>query len=551
VNESVEQKLSEMTAKKLVEIILSALDTMEEAEQTDFIAKHIDARESLARLGADNPEAFLKEVEKFCLDCLNETYYTDEDDIEEYFSSRAYDSHYYDDEWDYDEYYDNTEWAAIFAKLFKLSVMYIRSGDIATGYEANARLLSCLKEMMSDDRYLGTDNPMEYISADWDELFALHYGALFQYHTDTDRATQTAFRCWASFGDHCAEGFLSNVKDIAAAERFILDGLKDSQDWSDQRKCFELLAQLYARLGLDFDKAASAEKLIRHNVNFYLFVVEGLCEQERWQSAALAANKALDRMPASESDASGSRQKYAQREIRTAIRTNLVNAYEKLSDFERAFETAEHMFRDAPDFELYKRARALAEKGADALAFLASVEDRLKSPNAVYGQEELLCNIYSYEGEIQKLIDTALSKETDRNYYTRKYTALALIYRAANGMENLGEALSEYLRSGSDQAGVADMLNPGGDTAHRTELLMRGVDLLREIAEFHIGAAKRTRYAKAAYYMCVIRDIYACLEREDEFRHYFRDIIAQNSRRPALRDEMSVVYGKTAAMIKK
>jgi hypothetical protein len=31
------------------------------------------------------------------------------------------------------------------------------------------------------------------------------------------------------------------------------------------------------------------------------------------------------------------------------------------------------------------------------------------------------------------------------------------------------------------------------------------------------------------------------LEREDEFRHYFKDIIAQNSRRPALRDEMSIV----------
>jgi hypothetical protein len=398
--------------------------------------------------------------------------------------------------------------------------------------------------MMSDDRYLGTDNPMEYIAVDWNELFVLHYDALFQYHTDPDRATKMAFRCWTNFGAPCAEGFLSNVKDIAAAERVILDGLKDSPDWADQRKRFELLAQLYARLSLDFDKAASAEKLIDHNVNFYHFVVEGLCERERWQSAVEAANKALARIPASESDAPDSRRKYAQQEIRAAIRTNLVNAYEKLSDFERAFETAEHMFWEAPAFELYKRARALAEKGADALAFLASVENRLNPSAAVYGQESLLCRIYSYEGEIQKLIVEALSQETDRNYYTRKYTALALICRAANGMENLGEDLSEYLTSGSKQDGIADMLNPGGDAAHRTELLMRGVDLLRGIIAFHIGAAKRARYAKAAYYMCVVRDIYVCLEREDEFLQYYGNLIAQNSRRPALRDEMSIVYGK-------
>jgi hypothetical protein len=88
------------------------------------------------------------------------------------------------------------------------------------------------------------------------------------------------------------------------------------------------------------------------------------------------------------------------------------------------------------------------------------------------------------------------------------------------------------------------MLNPGGDAAQRTELLIRGADLLREIIEFHIGAAKRSRYAKAAYYMCVARDIYVHLEREDEFRRYFRDVITQNGRSPALRDEMSIVYGK-------
>jgi hypothetical protein len=51
--------------------------------------------------------------------------------------------------------------------------------------------------------------------------------------------------------------------------------------------------------------------------------------------------------------------------------------------------------------------------------------------------------------------------------------------------------------------------------------------------------------------MCVLRDIFHYLHREGDFRHYFSDVITQNSRRPALRDEMSIVYGEEATKIKK
>jgi len=49
----------------------------------------------------------------------------------------------------------------------------------------------------------------------------------------------------------------------------------------------------------------------------------------------------------------------------------------------------------------------------------------------------------------------------------------------------------------------------------------------------------------------VMRDIFAFLHREDEFRQYFDEVIRNNSRRPALRDEMSVVYGKEVVIRKK
>jgi hypothetical protein len=549
--ESIEPKLSGMTTARLVKIVLAALDTMNETAQINFIAKHIDARASLARLGADDPEAFLEEVEGFCLDCLNEAYYSDDDDVETYFSNNDYDSSYYDDEWDYDEYYSNTEWAETFSRLFRLSVMYIRSGDMATGYEANARLLSCLKEMMSNDCFLGTTEPMAYISANWGELFALHYDALFQYHTDPDQAIEKAFRCWVDFGNLCAEGFLNNVKDVVAAERFILDGLKGSRDWEFQRRYFELLARLYARLERDFDKASLAETLIGCNVYFFFFVVEGLCEQARWQSAAETARTALERIPIPTSDMTDERQRRFQREIRAAVQAKLVDAYEMLMDFEQAFETAKLMFREAPSFALYKRARGPAKNDVDVSALLALVEEQPDRQGFWYGRENLLRDIYSYEGDIQKLLNMALSQEIGKNYYDRKYTALSLIYRAVNGAADIGEDLSEYLTSASGQDGIADMLNRCDDAFRQTELLLHGVALLREIIAFHIGAATRSRYAKAAYYMCVMRDIFVYLKQEDEFRHYFSDVIMQNSRRPALRDEMGVVYGKEATVVKK
>jgi hypothetical protein len=171
---------------------------MEETEQIDFIARRVDARTSLIRLGAGGPEAFLEEVGKFCLGCLNEAYDSGEYAIEAYFLNRAYD---YGDEWEDDEYYRGTEWAEAFSKLFKPSVRYIRSGDISTGYKTDARLLSCLREGTSSDSYLGTDELMDYISADGDEWFAPYYDALFQYHAGTGQAAEESFCCWRDFGD--------------------------------------------------------------------------------------------------------------------------------------------------------------------------------------------------------------------------------------------------------------------------------------------------------------------------------------------------------------
>jgi hypothetical protein len=554
VVDTIERKLSEMTVTRLVEIILAALDTMDETEQINFLAKHIDARASLSRLGKDNPETFLEEVDAFCLACLNGKYYFNEDDVEEYYSNNDYDDAYYDDDWDYDEYYSNTEWAETFSKLFRLSSMYIRSGDIATGYEANARLLSCLMEAMDNDRYFGTDEPDDYIDVDWSELFSLHYNAMFQHHTDAEQAMEMAFHYWMRFGERCTEGLLANVKDIGIAENYIIDGMKSVGDWAVQCLLFDLLEQLYARLGMAFDKASKAMSLLPMNGYFHHQVVEGFYEQENWQAVVETASRALTKIPMILSDDDDQCQIATQQEVRAAIQSKLAYAYEKLADYGQAFEVLSRMFQEAPDYGLYIRARALAAVTVGVTVFLERVVAQLGEKPfeyAFYSRKSLLLSILSYEGEARQMLDIVQSQKIGSNYYDRKYVALSLVYRAVDGVNGVGASILQYLTAASGQDGIIGMLKSGVDAEERSELLLSGVALLKEIAAFHIDAATRSRYAKAAYYMCVMRDIFAYLNREDEFRSYFKDIIAQNSRRPALRDEMSIVYGKQATMLKK
>jgi hypothetical protein len=257
-------------------------------------------------------------------------------------------------------------------------------------------------------------------------------------------------------------------------------------------------------------------------------------------------------MPGSE--VADRRQAMIQQKVRATIQTKLADAYENLADYGRAFETLSQMFQEAPDYKLYIRTRAFASTTVGASTFLEQVEAQFREgpvEYAFYGRRALLLSILSYEGEIGKMLDIIQSQKIGNNYYDRKYVALSLVYRAVDGADGVGSNILEYLNTALGQDGIIGMLKSGGDTVERLELLLYGVALLKEIAAFHIDAATRSRYAKAAYYMCVMRDIYVYIEREDEFKSYFKDIITQNSRRPALRDEMSIVYGKQATMLKK
>ena len=479
MEKSIESKLSETPASKLVKIILAALETMDEEAQSNFIAKHIDAKISLARLSSDDPEAFIEEVETFCLSCLDGDFYTSDSDVEEYFSdSYSYGS--YDDDWDYDEFYRNTEWAGIFAKLLKLAMMYIQSGDIKTGYESVSRLLNCLIQLDSDDMHLGVDEPQSYIDIDWQEMFDLTYEAMFKYHSDASMATKMAFRLWKHFGSSCDEGFLTNIKDVRIARDTIVNEIKISYKWDLQEKLFELLERLYKRHDEEFDKIKLASSLTSINVNFHYMVVEGLIESGQWNEAVVAARIALEKI-APPDDSMNYFLSCIYEELRAGVWTNLTNAYEQLEEYENAYDAAKRMFEEMPSYAQYKRARALSvkiDKYFEFFSFACDFLGRVDDAQA-YKLRNILLEIYSYEGKTHELLELAKLHEIDRNYSDKKYIALSLIFRATRDASGLGSSLTEYLTGAAGQDGIEDMLLFESDNLTRQELLLSGVDLLK------------------------------------------------------------------------
>ena len=546
MNDLLESMLQRMSATQLVSIVLASLDRMKEVDRINFVAKYIDAHISLLYLGNDNPKDFLNEVNVFKLDIMNKLYYSDEDEIEDYFSNSDY-NNYYDDDYDYDEYYTNTEWAETFSKLFELSCMYLRSSDVMTGYDACTTLLNCLIEAMNDESIFGTTEPDNYIDVGWTEIFSLYYKALFICQTDNEEAIRVALQMWIHFGNMCTDEFLANVNNIEIAEKHIFKEIENGHRWKTRTQCFTLLEQLYLRLGIKFDKVGKAKALLGISSFFYQQIIEGLYEQQSWQELIGNAKDALVEIALLSDDTTDYYENLAKKKIQISIGTMLTDAYERLMQYDDAFETVEQMFKEGPDFKLYIRARNLAEKTIGIDTFIERIELQLSTSSREYiyfGQSDLLLCIYSYEGLVEKLLSRVQLQKIGYNYYARKYVALSLVYRALEGVSDVEMGILTYLDTAVGQEGIVGMLNREDSIIKRSEILLSSVHLLKEMIEFHIDAAKRTRYAKAAYYMCVIRDIYCYLKREDEFREYFENCIRKNSRRPALRDEMSIVLRK-------
>ena len=160
-----------------------------------------------------------------------------------------------------------------------------------------------------------------------------------------------------------------------------------------------------------------------------------------------------------------------------------------------------------------------------------------------YDSISTLLRIFSFEGYTLKLIDTALKSNGYSRHDYLKFKSL--IYRALSDKSIVLPDLQEYLQSieNGKISGIVDMTKTLTYSDDEQFLLNNAVKILKQMVQFHINAAQRSRYARAAYYCAIIKDIYIYKNEKDEFSQYYMKIFMENNRRSALKDEMKQKIG--------
>ena len=517
----VHDKYNLMTRSKeeLVVIITELMNKLTDKERLEFVSKWISPQVALEEAGEYDCRNFIKKVESFCEDCLDRKYFVEPD----------YDRYHDDYDYDYDEEmdsYSESEWANQFSTLLKFSMMYSRNKNYDIAYMAFDRLMSCIHEAEFNEEIFGTENPMDYIEIDWDEVFEEYYISMKNQISDKMQVASKAVEIWLDFGEICTEVILKNFEDIKYIEESIRKNIADLSDcWAIQHMLYELLESFYLKLGLEFDEIMIAKSLVCYNPNFLDDVAQGYINCEMWDVAVSVIKDALYEV--------------TNEQVISSLNKKMIDCFESLSMFSEAYDVAVKMFMMNNSHELYIRARGFAMEIGKLNTFVDSMLKCVQS-NKRYDSVSTLLRILSFEGYTLELIDTALNSDGYSRHDYLKYTTKSLIYRAL-GSENITlPDLKEFLEAieYNKIAGIVDMIKTSEDSKDKQFLLNSAIEILKQMVQFHINAAQRSRYARAAYYCAVIKDIYSYKNGKDEFNQYYAKIFIENNRRPALKDEM-------------
>ena len=516
--DKIKDMLMTFDKEKMAALIIDLMEELEDEERIRFISKNIDPRLALDCIDAGDGSNFLKEVKKFCKGCLNGDYYIEPE---------------YDDYWDsYDESaFESCEWVKNFAKYLNTSVMYSRNKDYDIAYEALENLLNCIHKADFDEEVLGTEEPEDYIEADWNDIFDQYYLCITICIKDKVKMVYKAFEVWLDFGERCTEHIINHIKDLPAIEKVIREKTGKFSDWGLQHSFYELLKNFYEKYSNEFDKVKLAESFIIFNPNFYIDVIEAYVELKDWRKAVQIINIALA--------------KVQMETIQISLKNTLVDCYENLNEFREAFDIAKILFYNKPSYEYYKRTRFLAQKIGRLKEFIDEAVKTISGKKDYYAPAVLI-RILSFEGLMEKLLGFIEESAGYPRYDYLKYGSRALVYRALHEEKIELANLKEFIES-IEQArveGVVDVEGAPEDINKREFYLDSAVNILKEMVDFHIEAAKRSRYERAAYYCSVIKDIFSLLNRQQKFNIYYDNLININKRRPALKDEMKRKIGR-------
>lgn len=505
--------------EELITLVSKLMDKLTEKERLEFVSKWISPQAALEEADACDCSSFWGKVESFCKECLDGKYVF-EPDYEQYHD----DDDDYDDEETYD--YSESEWAEKFSALLKLSVMYSRNKNYDISYTAFEKLMNCLHEAEFDEDILGTENPMDYIEIDWEEVFKEYYLSMRNQLSDKKQLAYKAVDVWMNFGERCTNSILNNINDITHIEESIRKNIADNMDcWLVQHQLYELLKSFYLKLGLEFNEIMIAKSLVCYNPNFLNDAAQGYINCEMWDEAVRIIKEALKEV--------------TNEQLVSALNKKMVDCYESLDMFSEAYDVAAGMFISHNSHELYLKARSIAIRIGNLENFIENMENHIRA-NKRYDSIFTLLRILSFEGHTLQLIETALKSDDYSRHDYLKYTSKSLIYRALGFEKIILPDLKEFLQSIEDNkiTGIADMIKISVSSEDKQFLLNSTIEILKQMVLFHINAAQRSRYARAAYYCAVIKDIYIYKNEKDEFNQYYGKILMENNRRPALKDEM-------------
>lgn len=509
--------LMSRSKEELVRLVGLLVEKLPEEERLTFISKWISPKAALEESGIGDSASFLKSVESFCAKCLEGEFSleTDFDSLYDYS---------YDDRGMYD--FEDSEWAETFAKLLKQSVMYARNKAYDVSYTALDTLLGCLHEAEEDIEILGTDYPLEFINIDWDDVFEAYSLSIRNSLQDKEESYDEAVDVWVDFGDRFTKHLMNDFDDLKRIEDAIRKGIEEYRDqWLIQHGLYALLKSIYRMHGVSFEEVRIAKGLVKFNPNFRNDVAEGLVHEGKWDEAVETILKAKKIV----TDA----------RTLTSLDTKLADCYGNLGRFKEAYDIALRTFLDTGTHEMYLRARKFALEVDTLEHFIDTMEISLLSSGR-YQPTFILLRIFSYEGLTSRIVDTALKSDGYERYSYLKYTARSLTYRAVGSKKIQFPDLKGFLKSieAEEIVGIVDMLRAKEDPENERSQLRSAMEISKKMVQFHIDAALRARYAKAAYYCAVIRDIYAYIREEDQFELYYSEILTRHSKRPALKDEM-------------
>lgn len=522
---AIHEKLMKYPNEYLVELIFHLMDRLNEKERIEFISKHISAEIALEATGHNDSNSFLRKVSAFCKDCLNGDYFF-EPEYNDYYDEESYDN------------MGDSEWAEKFTEYLKLAVMYSRNKNHDVSYLALDKLLDCLHEAEFDEEILGTAEPTDYIDVDWNDVFEQYYASMKNLVINKEQFIEKALEIWLNFGERCTEAVLKNIDDLNLIQKSIRKIIADhDNEWALQHMLYDLLRGCYNTLGVEFNELDIASSLISFNSNFLNDVVGAYMKREAWEDAVKVAKAAL--------------QKVSEGPVIASLNTKLVDSYEKLEMYDQAFDVAVKMFCSDNNIyypntghDLYKRARFFAQKLDNISTFVDNMQIYIRLQKR-YGSVQTLLTIFSFEGQTEKLIETALKADGYSRHDYLKYTSKSLIYRAVGHEQVLLPDLKEYIESiqGNKIPGIVDMVRLPEDSERKEYLLNNAIKILKIMVQFHIDAATRSRYQRAAYYCAVIKDIHIYTGKKNEFIEYYGEIMRENNRRPALKDEMKRKIG--------